>query len=679
MKNKTQKIRCLTAAILILFGLAAIAQAGTVNYTGGEGAHNWKETPSVWNATIGTGDTVNLDTAKAVVTSDADVTLAILNLYNGATLKVTDATFTASNFIGIGNTSETAKLQVGDGATAVTLNIGRLRVGNTTGSAGSIVKGEMEILKDATVNLTGGPTTTKDSYVAGQNFTNASLTINGGTLETSYRFFIASGVDSVGSLTIKNGGVFNYNHATISLDFGYAARSNATLTVDGGTLNHKNTALNLGNYNQTAKINLNINDGEINAAGLNVGWKTGTSATITQTGGNINAGTTNFGAEGTGYGDLNISGGTLNATVINFAAGTGSNSTVVQTGGTVKSTGAGATQALSIAQGTDSDVNYTISDGKIEAANRLYLGYGSNSTVTLTQTGGEITAAVAYVGARTGTGAADATKTTLNISDGTFKANTIYVGLAYATADVNVSGTGYLEATTGDLAIGYRPNAEATLEITNGGSAKGNRVFIGYNGSEGTAIVSDNAKLTSTNNLVLGNSAKTHTAKLEINNNAEVSAGSVDLFKAGITINGGSLNTTGNINVDNNTAATIDLAGGTLTADKIAIALSGTDFTGSLDITGAAAGLTLGSILVDLSGWTGDAKADILLFSTDNDSANYTVNFEYGSLAGLFEATETWTNGDLSISITAVPEPANVAAILAALAVVAVLIRRRKN
>lgn len=721
-----------TLLLLPFLLLAANAQAATetVTYIGDTDPHNWYD-EGIWD--IGpevvppwpgiTADIV-INTAGAnITTAGGSISTQTLTIHNGSALRIEGGgLFTSNGMTNIGNNSDTAKLYVGGDAVTSTFNTKGLRIGNNTASTqANPARGEMHILDKAIVNVT-----TTHFGIGCHTYSEGSLVIDGGTLNINGaataaqpKVFVGVGANSVGSITVEKG---EFNIATL-LDLGYGDKSQATLTINGGKVNHINNAFNLGNKSKTAVINVNINGGELNVAGINVGCATGTSATITQTG------------------------GTLNATVGTFA----------------------------LANGTDTKATYTISDGKIEAENRIFMSYGQNSTSTLTQTGGEIATGQLHLAAHAGTSAANGSSATLDISGGTFKVTTEtanYLRTAYnnGTAAINLSGDGQLISST-DLLHGYGSYAKADLNISgnsslqtrsaiighggrsnaninldgNGKFLSENNLILGYasnskanvtlsgnsrmevgtdiflaygtSGSTGTLKLSDTATLKTGGNLTLGgvttgggeaksstailnlagaanatiggtltlgNGTNITSAKLDIADTATLSAGALHLGMGNITLGGGSLSVANEILAVKTTAAHLALNGGALSADALVFDITDKDFAGQLHIDGPVNQLTLSKgIIIDLSNWTGD-PAELHLITlvtyTDTSIENFSVTFNYGALEGQIEADYEWDSAHQELhllGLKAIPEPANIALILALSALGIVFIRRR--
>jgi len=481
-----------------------------------------------------------------------------------------DGTNWSAGVPGAGDTAEIGE-GAGNGGTAVISsaapNIVNLRLGESAGETG-----HLEI-------LTGGSlTTTSGDLLVGANGTGAgTITMSGGSL-TMNNGRLELGQNGVGTVTMTDG-LFTVTNSHVVM--GRHANADATIDISGGTLQttgggNRNFYMAWDNAASQAALNVS-GTGHVDVAGGEFNLCGSGTATVTQTGGSVNAaGIVYVGRNATSVGTYDISDGTLDAHGLRLAwHQTGSQ-------GTLKVSG-------------DAQINLT---APLEGC--------GNGIGLIEQTGGTITLTDTYpVIGRYNTGTA-----TYNLSGGVLKTvgtgaganHRFHMAWDHANnhATLNLSGTGQV--------------------IVNEDRAGGNAGFLIGNQGIAEVNVSDSASIT-----VYGGTDGEGGMSLGLNGNAtgtvNQSGGAVTIYDNYLMI-GRRSTTTGTYNIS---GGTLETAGAPNTTARIYMGWDHAGATGYLNLSGDAAVTTNRDNASDVNGgfYAGERGT---AYITIADNASLTIN-----------------------------------------------------
>jgi hypothetical protein len=431
-------IVCVAAALgLVVSAAPAVAQttittsttvSGTANYSGG-----------LVVGSVSPGPTLTIDTGAAITATRGDASSFIVGtqtnpygtvIQNGGSVVVGGPGSIGQLYLGqnvtSGNTGYT-------GSASYTLNAGTITLGGTDGTTGILGIGRSS---DATFTQNGGSITAyrNDTLLfigsAGGN-TGSSYTLTGGTFEgigttgaTAGGLGVGSNINasSSGTLTINGAGATvavqpgnanlttNGGTATVNLLNGTLALNGevtrgtpnsgrtpgaVSFTLGGGTLRPYSTNLVVGSSTaaNTAAFDITLAPSTTSTI-TGVGWKSGTSHTVTMVtpligSGNIefSGGTVSLTAASTYSGTTSVSGGTLSLA----AGGSFANSTSISvaSGATLSLTGktSGFTFGSGQTLGGSGSVALPTSGTGVSLAGFLAPGGGSAGTLAFTNAG----------------------------------------------------------------------------------------------------------------------------------------------------------------------------------------------------------------------------------------------------------------------------------------------------
>lgn len=320
-------------------------------------------------------------------------------------------------------------------------------------------------------------------------------------------------------------------------------------------------------------------------------------------------------------------------------------------------------------------------------------GVGGAGTTSLNLTGGSVDAKVTTlkVGVSSST-LANSVTGSMSMAAGTFEATTVVVG--ETTGDGGSSATGVL---TGTLNVSGGIFTAGTMTLANGAgtvNATGTRTTLGNLNVSGTATVNV------AGNLVMGNRTEdTVTPKVDVSGgtltvggNLAEGTGTASSIASTVNLSGGTLDMThGTVTVD-----TFGFTGGTL--KNVAT------FTGSLSVQNTA---TLGfdldgtSPTLTLTGLTlgGSSNLSLSLLNDITPSAGYTLvsgtisgtfltvngaafdvgnTFTLSNNLGTYIGTLTYNASDITLALSAIPEPSTYAALAGVIALGMVAWRRKR-
>lgn len=548
------------------------------------------------------------------------------------------------------------------------------------------------------------------AVVFGATGTTANATTVSNVVDSSY-----TGVDALASLTY-NGNSTNWQVTQIA--------SGQTLTVGGAflvgglTTNSQNTRVaftgagSLVMNNSGAAVTISNTGGTSTRSTLDMSALSTFSATASSF--NVGTGTTGFGTlyladnstitatsitsggGGSSYGSatsnfiylgttntfnadtLSLAGNRTLGTVRFRAVGDGAANNTAVTGATLKIRAADGTSRAAMNVGgwsglpgssggtstvdlTGGSVDALVSTLKVGSTTSLF---ASNATAVLNLGGGTFDATSVIAGETAGSTGAGTLTGTINVSGGTLTAGTMRLannisGSMATRGNLNVSGTGAVNV-TGDLTMGVRTSATVTPTVT----VSGGTLTVGGNLAEGSG------------------------AGVNIVSTVNLSGGVIDMTKGDIVVDtfnftGGALKNagsfTGNLNAQNAASIGFDAVDGTFSA----MALTGVLTLGaSSDLS-----LTLASDFTPVSGFTlvsNDGVDSVAgTFSTINGGAFGEGNsFSLTNNTGTYNFTLNYSGGDgndLTLALSMIPEPSTYAAVLGALVLGAVAVRRNRN
>jgi hypothetical protein len=499
----------------------------------------------------------------------------------------------------------------------------------------------------------GGGTMDARRIILGQSVGgNFSLTQTAGVLTLTDYLFTGTDSGTLSDTTAPDSASVNLNGGTMNvkgLALGYAMSGNHTFTLNAGATLNINSGtgdrLQIGNLasgtDHTSNSTFIQNGGTVNLNGqLWIGYYGG-DGVYKLNGGILNVGNhirINYHrSQADQIGRLEIDGGTLNMTM---TAVSGGDIGMIDLGYNSTFTSGNAPAEL------------LLKSGGVIGSGSVRFGRQGNLISHYTQTGGSFSGVAFYMGLAANT-VSNATITggTLNLSGDS------HVGDAgYANSSARLEIGGSAQATFGNLVLGLGHNTKLT-----GGS--GNPSSIANNGGTSTAIFQGSSITTVTGLLSLAQENSNAVANAILRGSAKLSAAKLKIgFQSALTFE---------------------------------IGPSGFDATLSVTGTDADSLAIEGFLNIDLSGFTSAfaGTRDIVLMTVDaSTSANlsdvlYAVN-PYGEDSDLISNVAiAWLTGTdalsgkecltLTLTGTAVPEPATTAALLGLLALT-LLLRRRK-
>lgn len=644
----------------------------------------------------GTNATLNINTGGKI---DASALTANVNVGQAATttgnLNINGGTLLANNLYLGNGISSTGTLTMNDG----TLTASYVEVGKASSSQGYL-------------NVNGGTMNATTLRVGSGSNGNFTLT-DGDVNVTTFYVGASGGADVLGNVSVT-GGTLTIN-ATSNARVGSAAQANGRLDISGGTVTTTATGIIFGLGSTTVSSttgNLNLSKtGELALAdNLELGRYGKGYATVADDS-ILSANTIYLGNNTGGYGSLTVSNGEVTAdtdlVIGRIAAASGN---LTQTGGNIT-----VGNRLQIGNGTFDAQGGHLSTGSMSVGdiNAVVGTLNISNGATVNQTLG-----TTYLGRTT------TAHGIVNINDGgTLISRTMSIGFAgtgevnvntggtldvrstaiftigdTANADTGTAGTGTLNidggsvtiipeggSTTNPLVLGHTVNgtqiSKGTINLLSGDITVNRTLIIGEAGeglvdiSGGTFVVNDN--------IIIANATGSK-GELKISNGALNITGNITgkLGTANIELTGGALTANGDLLVETNSSLALALAGGTLTANAIRFDITDATFDGTLDITGASAGLSLANgIIIDLSNFTGNPAENplALLDYIDASIETLVVDFVYGTNAGLIGATYNWSGSQLTIELATIPEPSTYTVILGLAAVAMLMMRRRKR
>ena len=525
------------------------------------------------------------------------------------TLNATGGTLNVASGITVYNAS------IGSNVSGITINGGTVTAAFITAADWNrfnFVKG--------TMTLQGGTSSNTGDLTIGNAGGLATLTQNGGEVDTSGSVIVGSGTGGKGVYNQKSGNVTvaqnlfvgNFASGTYTLSSGLLMvvggqsfigyGGSGTFTQTGGT--HNASFIQIGNTGPGTYL---LQNGSINALAEDMALNGGIS-TFTQTGGTNNVQAIrdgSFGAGGTGT--INLSGGTLNVSDTIYLGGVGT--TAVATGIFNVSGGTAIiANAIQLYGTTGSSLN--ISAGSVTTSNTYFGGQTRGTlsasgllavngeeaigpgSVLFTQSGGsnQIFGSLEISGSSSATSAFSLQAGTLSSTYGE------YVGY-------QSDGAGILAQSGGSntiaviLSIGTVAGATGTVNLS-GGDLTAVNVAVGGNGvtSGGTGTLSitggflnaTNISVLNSSSLLSLNGGTVSTAAIFLTpdwSRLNFLKGSLNLT-GGVSSNSGALNVTGSGGL-----ATLNLNGGALYATSISLGSAGSATlnvsSGSLTASGA--------------------------------------------------------------------------------------------
>lgn len=707
----------------VTIGALLFDTASAAAYTIGSG--------SVGSQTLTMGTTGNAITMNSTVANDelvnSNLALSTTGTYtltnNSTTNALTiaggvSASTTGTKILGVtgaGNTAISGAITAGSGA----MNLLKQGTGTLTLSGGGALGASAitgfggtfsAVLLGGTTKISSGTYTSAGEFVVGGYTTNGgagvntNFTMDGGSLTISNWLSLGRGngvgavssdivLNNSASLTASNfsagfngGGSANQPKGTFTMNgastfsvtgtgaftLGESPGANMTMTLNGTSAVTVGTGVTaIGNQNGTGILNINsgttfTNGGEIRVAysGSN-GTYTG-SGTINVNGGTLQTqaltlGRNNNDVASTLSGTVNLNSGTVNVTsggaLIGWR-GTATTGTLNISGGSFN-LGTTATTSMNVGSFSGSTGSITVSGGALNLENNSSLTFSNvnavSTTGTLTISGGTV---AFYSDAGTtagGTGVVDLmNKTgtgtnTLNLNGGTLAANQIKASNNTGTRVINFNG-GTLMSSSSSLASTFLASGVATTaNVRNGGAiidTNGNSVTIGQ-ALLHSSIGGDNA--------TDGGLTKNGTGTLTLTG--------TNTYTGVTTVVGGTLATsgtgilgTGNITLDSN--VTLTLGNNISLGDAATLTFnSGTTINMNFSGSDTLAGITNGTISIGPGSYT----------AAQLDSFFGGGNFvDSGVLGGV-------------LTIVAVPEPKTSGMVIAGVAMLVILGRRRQR
>ncbi|AJO77166.1 autotransporter domain-containing protein [Pseudomonas sp. MRSN 12121] len=415
---------------------------------------------------------------------------------------------TLANGLGQLNVGGGGKLTVGD---AFTLGTGQNTTGKATFNDGATLTTGGPLIVgnggDGTLNLKNGSTgrSQGDTLIGAQRTGTGKLIVDNSTL-TSDKNLVVGGAGN-GSLEIKNGGKVQSQDSIIANDLG----SHGNTTVDGAGSLWKT----LGDM--------------IVGLGGDGALKLTNSAKV-ETDGN-----TLLGSKKGSTGSVSVDNSTLTTGKLLIVGGAGDATLEIKNRGQVTSHDSIIANDL----GSNGDVNIDGPDSLWKTLGDMFVGYGGDGSLKLTngakvETGGHTvlgskkgsTGSVSVDNSTLSTGkllvVGDAGNGTLEIKNGgkVTSHDSIIANDLGSNGDVSIDGPDSLWKTLGDMFVGY--GGDGSLKLTNGAKVEtgGHTVLGKHKGANGTLSV-DDSTLTTGKLLVVGDAGN---GTLEIKNGGKVTS-----------------------------------------------------------------------------------------------------------------------------------------------------------
>ncbi|MCW8922141.1 MAG: hypothetical protein OQK69_00730, partial [Gammaproteobacteria bacterium] len=567
---------------------------GTINFDGGTLSMASNDL-DVDNFNVGFNTGSNASYAVASGESVSATTVAIgasgtgaLDINNGGSVSNTDA-YLGRFASGIGTVMV-------DGTGSSWNNSGSLYIGGDATSSGGTatlsisndavvnVGDTLQVFDTGTLNLAGGSITTTsfDAATGSFNFTDGSLTVDGGTYSDGNTDLTIDSVVAGANPTLI---LDNSASAVVAGDLNLGNAGTGTLTLSNGS------ELIIGgqfiNGSGTSTINfdggtLSMASNDLDVDNFYVGFNTGSTGSYDiGAGESVSSTTAEIGVYGTGV--LNISNGaTVNNTTGRVGRYAGSTGTV-----TVDGAGSSWSNSDVLYVGINSSGTLNIDNGGVVSSSAGVLGYNADGagTATVDGAGSSWNSAGDMTLGRNGAGVLNATnggavsssgvlyigKTangTLNINNGGLVSSSEgWLGFnAAGVGTATVDGTGSGWNSTGNMTVGA--NGSGELNVSNGGVVSNATAYLGrYTGGVGTATVDGaGSSWNSSGALYIGSVGN---AALNINNGGSVTNTNAVLgyFSGGvgsITVNsaGSSWNNNGNLTIGRAGAGTLNINNG---------------------------------------------------------------------------------------------------------------------
>lgn len=622
--------------------------------------------------TLGTGKTLNVANNLTVGESNQ---ARILNIENGGV---------ASNYFGyVGHTAGSSGTVTVTGAGSQWNNSGRLYVGNSgTG----------------TLNIGNGGVVSSNAVFSSVGYNTGSqgvVNVNGAGSQWNNSGQLYVGVSGTGTLNIENGGVVSDARGTV----GYLSGSSGVVNVTGAGSQWNTGGLTIGDLGNG---NLSIENGGVvsNRIGV-IGNDTDSMGVVKVTGAGsqwINSLTLSVGSYGSGTlnvldsgkvmttalnigtkGTVNLDGGSLQVGSGSIAAGGGfnwTNGTLGYTGNASVGSGLlGSTTTLGTGKTLNVANNLTIGSG-----NTVALAGGQFSANTLTLSGGSITSTGAVdltnTGTLTGHGTVAGNVTggaanTITASGGALNLGNVSANGGYTfggTLNVGSQQVNLLSADKAQLGVATNLGAGGTLSTLNGANlANGNTVsFNGDSNIQGNftnngSVVGSAGTLSFVNDV---NGAGSYTGNIAFK--AAFNPGN---SPASVNFNGG------NVTFASTSVLTMELMGSTpgTQYDQL-FGISSLSFNGKLNLVFADGYVPLTGSSFALFGFNSFNGS---FGAAENGYASITVS---GYDRAKLDFSHLATDGTLRLtSVAAVPEPESYAMLLAGLALMGTMARRRRQ
>jgi autotransporter-associated beta strand protein len=680
------------ASTLTSYGTTTLA--GTNTYTG---------QTTVADGTLNVSG--SLSSAAQINVGVAGGRNAVMNVLTGAS--ITMATSGTNNIeVGLGTTSATGSGFLYQSGGTITGSTG----GTSPYTGFRIGDGAANTTSYGYYNLSGGTTSVNEVDIGGFTGTPTGVVdISGGTLNAS-SWFIVNRTGNSGGVGILNmtGGAVNYTGVAGQFANNWGTNGTSIINISNATLTATNANVNL-NYGSNGTNGSSTNFGEINlltGGTLQANSVTGSSAGTKLV--NFNGGTLKASSANTTFLNANLTavnvfnnGGTIdnNGVAITVpvgllaASGSGVSSIAIGNGGSgylgapaVTFSGGGGTGAAGyaiVSGGAITQIVITNPGTGYTSAPSITLtgGGGSGATIGTISTTANTSGGMTFAGSGTTTLSAASTYTggttinagTVALSGSGSLASTGAVNVAASGATFSISGLTGSSTTIGSLTgISGSSVALGAKTLTVGDS--NNTTFAGVISGTGGALTKQGAgtlTLSGTNTYTGGTTLSAGTLALG-------SSGS--LASTAYTIaNGAILNTSAKTSYDLTGIATT-IGVGASTAGQFTGPSGALTFGGTLALNFSTSALTNGQTYT--------------LFSFGSETGNFNSVTATGIITDTFSRSgNIWTNADqstwllsldqstgvLTVTASAIPEPATYAAIFGGLVLIGTVIRRRRR
>ncbi len=697
---------------MALLGASPVfAQSSWNVLTGGnwDTAANWTTDPTIPNAIGATANITNLTAAGTYVidaSSTQNFTVGTLNIGTATSANAVVLSTSANVGLIFDVASGSAQLNAGTTASGVTLNspiqlndnltftntrnggsqpgvtiAGSVNLQGNTWSLGNMVQG---LNFSGVISGTGAVNTTfSHGSSRATNFQNSNSTYSGGTtvgrfnnltLGTSGAFFTGSGSAGLlgtGTITVTSSTTNDLNAATIQGNGQFLTG----ITDSTNNILANNIAVGSGQFlvlNGSREFNYN---GLLSGSGTilkTVGVNNGTRAVFFNT------------ANATGFtGAIEIQDGQIAARV-NDAI---SNTATIRFNPTSNVNGAGLIG--STASGTNVSIGSTLEFQRTASGNSQFITTSGGSTLTLSGNFSETGSGTSgYIGLGRGNG-------TLTNAGGGYA-----TGTNSGVATIALTGTGTLSNNIGIV------NGTSATSVLSLGNTSGTQTFSGIVSGNGSLVRNGVGGTTILSGVNTFSGTTTVTAGTLLVNGTHGAAGTVGSY----TVNGGTLGGTGAIRAGSAALAAVTVSSGgmisagdagigTLTLDGAnttgAILNMGTGTSFSFDLgaanssdlvrffnySGAGDFVRTGTVTLN---FTGAQNGTYTLFSFFSDTGTSVVASSISSgltlgtgLSG-FTSTLNYNTNDISLTLSAIPEPSTYAA-LAGLGVLGLAALRRRR